>query len=242
MTTSSTGRVADRAGGEERPRPASGVSAGVSARLHAPPTLEVAVLTATLVEERHPRLAQVLAADPRHPWRRVLDTASLLRAAALDPARALVLAARERVVGLRGPGLTARVDPDLLALRHALRVHCVLTLTAAAGRAPTRGEAERYVREQRTTAVLLGAEPDDLPASLAEVGADMDTVRRGARPAASTPSQTAGEEDALPGSWAQTSRLAVALLPSWVRSGPSPLSEQALVAALQHLGEAAPRG
>lgn len=213
---------------------------GVSAVLHARPTLEVAVLAGTLVEERHPRLAAALAADPRHRWQRVLDTASLLRAAAVDPVRALALAARERVLGpLAHTAAGVDHDPDLPAWRHALRVQGVLTVAAATGAPPSLGEAERYVREQRATAVLLGADPDDLPATLAEIGADVAAVRAGVAPLARTPSQVEAEGRTVPGSWAQTSRLALALVPAWARTGPSPVSEQALGEALRRLCAAA---
>ncbi len=187
------------------------------------------------MEDRHPALAQVSSTDPRHPWRRALDTAALLRAAVFAPVRALTLAARERA--LSGSARAGRHDPDPLALRHALRVHCVLAAAAAAGQAPTRADAGRYVREQRSTAVLLGAEPDDLPGTLAEVGADVARVRAGLRPAGPllVPADGLGDD------WARTSVLALALLPSWARPVPSPISREELATGLRGLGEDPPR-
>ena len=196
----------------------------------------MALLAAALVEERHRRLARVLAEDERHPWQRVLDTAALVRASTTDPLRAMGLAARERALGGdQHVGPTGH-DPDLLALRHALRVHCVLLTAAAAGAPPTRDTAERYVREQLATAVLLGAEPDDLPATLAEVDLDVGTVRADLRAhRGATPSMTSCDTAAVPGSWTQACRLALSVLPAWAREGPPPLTGERLTAELQRL-------
>jgi hypothetical protein len=193
----------------------------------------VAVLAAVLVEERHPRLAPVVEQDERHPWRRVLDTTELLRAAGRDPLRAMGLAARERALG-GDPHVRAEgYDPDLLALRHALRVHCVLLTSTASGEPPSPSAADRYVREQLATAVLLGAEPDDLPATLDEVTADVATVRAEVAPAAS-PAEPGGCVDE-PEAWERTCRLALSVLPAWARCGPAPLVGDRLAAELQRL-------
>ncbi|WP_337061910.1 oxygenase MpaB family protein [Kineococcus sp. G2] len=224
-------------GAEARP-------AGVSASLHRGSVLEVALLSAGLVEELHPLLRQLSARDPRPRWQRAAAGAALLRAAATDPCRAMALAARERAVDgdvhVRADG----ADPDTLALRHALRVSSVLTAAGAAGRAPGAADAERYVREQLASAVLLGAEPDDLPGGRDEVDADVERVRRdatggagaagglavvpGATPPASRPVRRGRVPlpDVLdgPGAWARAGELAGALLPGWARElfTPSP--------------------
>ncbi|WP_380161377.1 oxygenase MpaB family protein [Kineococcus sp. R86509] len=213
-------------------RPAAPPS--VSQVLHAGPTLEVALLAAALVEERHPRLRPALE-DERHPWRRVLDAAALLRAASCDPVRAMALAARERALDGGRHVLAEGHDPDLAALRHALRVHTVLLTAAAAGEAPTRAAAERYVREQRCTAVLLGAEPDDLSATSDEVAADVAAVRAEVDLDAPARSLTGYDDESLPGSWAQACRLAVSVLPSWARRGPAPVGGADLRAQLRGL-------
>ena len=228
--------VADQLVAARRPAPAA---VGASAALHGSATLEVALLAADLVERRHPQLATALEGDPRHRRQRVADTAALLRAAVVDPCRALALAARERALGgdlhVRPGG-----DPDVLALRHALRVHLVLTTAAAAGAEPDRRGAERYVREQRTAGVLLGAEPDDLAGGLAELGADVARVRAGVE-AAPRPAQALSavppvdEEGAATGSWQRAERLAQALVPAWARSGPAPVSADELVRELREL-------
>ncbi|WP_432496648.1 oxygenase MpaB family protein [Kineococcus auxinigenes] len=209
---------------------AGGSPVAVSATLHRGPALEVALLSAGLLEELHPLLRQLAAHDPRPRWQRAAAAAALLRAAGTDPCRAMVLAARERAVDgdvhVRADG----ADPDTAALRHALRVSSVLRAAAAAGRAPAPRDAQRYVGEQRSSAVLLGAEPDDLPCSLEEVEADVERVRRdatGARPAGAlsavggrAPSvrrvPLPGPGDA-PGPWRRAGELAGALLPGWAR-------------------------
>ncbi|NAZ77548.1 hypothetical protein GTQ99_19335 [Kineococcus sp. T13] len=218
-----------------RPAPAA---ASASALLHGSATLEVALLAAGLVERRHPQLATALAGDPRHRRQQVADTAALLRAAVADPCRALALAARERALGgdlhVRPGG-----DPDVLALRHALRVHLVLSTAAAAGTAPDRRGAERYVREQQAAGVLLGAEPDDLAGGLAELGADVARVRAAVEAAGLAPAldavPAAGEQGGGPASWQRAERLARALVPAWARTGPAPVSAEELVRELRAL-------
>ncbi|MCI2239194.1 DUF2236 domain-containing protein [Paenibacillus sp. TRM 82003] len=215
--------------------------AGVSASLHRGPVLEVALLSAGLLEELHPLLRQLSARDPRPRWQRAAAGAALLRATSADPCRALVLAARERAVDgdvhVRADG----ADPDTVALRHALRLASVLAAAEAAGRAPGPGDAERYVREQLASAVLLGAEPDDLPGGRDEVDADVERVRRDvtgapgvlsvvpdASPSADRPARRGRVPlpDVLdaPGAWARAGELAGALLPAWARElfAPSP--------------------
>ncbi|WP_432534938.1 oxygenase MpaB family protein [Kineococcus arenarius] len=207
--------------------------AGLSATLHRGPVLEVALLSAGLLEELHPLLRQLAAHDPRPRWQRAAAAGALLRAAGTDPCRAMVLAARERAVDgdvhVRADG----ADPDTAALRHALRVSCVLRAATAAGRAPAPPDAQRYVGEQRSSAVLLGAEPDDLPSCLEEVEADVERVRldaTGARPAGAlsavgSPGRRvpAGRRVPLPalgdapGPWRRAGELAGALLPGWAR-------------------------
>ena len=228
VTATTPGRVTAR--GTRGPASAPAPTPPVSARLHARATLEVALLAAALVEERHPRLARVAGADERPRWQRVHDTAALLRAATRDPLRALGLAARERAVGGDPHVRPEGHDPDLPALRHALRVHCVLLTAAAADLAPERADAERYVREQVGTAVLLGSEPDDLPATLAEVAQDVAVVR------AELESHPVAVVDApAPGPWERLSRLALGVLPAWARPGPVPLPPEGLAAQLRGL-------
>ncbi|WP_432573797.1 oxygenase MpaB family protein [Kineococcus sp. SYSU DK005] len=224
--------------------------AGPSASLHAGPALEVALLCAGLVEELHPLLRRLTARDPRERWQRAGSAAALLRAAGTDPCRALALAARERAVDgdvhVRAEG----ADPDSAALRHALRVWAVLRAAAAGGAGPAAQDAERYVLEQRASAVLLGAEPDDLPGSAAEVEADVEQVRReaageralgavGAQGGARRPRTPFPPLGAAPPPWLRADALAVALLPGWARElfsgAPHAPGEEELTAALAAL-------
>ncbi len=191
-----------------------------SAVLRAPVLLEVALLAAAAVEEVHPVLGAVSAGDPRTPWQRVRDTARLVRARREDPARALVLAARERALALFP--VPAVHDPSAVhGARHALRVSCALATAAAAGSAPGRGVAERWVREEVAVGVLLGAEPDELPASPAAVDAVLEAVRADVEATAAGPrlpgAALAGARGPDPG-WARAARLAPHVLPGWARA------------------------
>ena len=216
--------------------PASGRP--VSPVLHAGARLEVALLAAALLEEAAPATARALAEDPRHPWQRVEDVAALLRAGG-DPCRALALAARER--GVAG---CAPAQGEAVVLRHVLRVDLVLRTAVAAGRTPSRPDAERYVREQVSTAVLCGAEPEDVPASLADVDEVLTDVRRQVRAGAALgrlPSRQlagTGPDTARAPGWRDASVLAPAVLPPWAPHARPPASRAELTRALRRLDAA----
>ncbi|NAZ88204.1 oxygenase MpaB family protein, partial [Kineococcus indalonis] len=194
---------------------------------------------------------RVGAGDPRPRWQRAAAAAALLRAAGTDPCRALALAARERAVDGDVHVRAGGADPDTAALRHALRVWAVLRAASAGGVAPSARDAERYVREQRSSAVLLGAEPDDLPGSVAEVDADVEHVRReaaGERALGAVGAQGGARRRAVPfpplggapPPWLRADALAVALLPGWAREllggAPHAPGPDELGAALAALG------
>ena len=192
---------------------------GSLADLHSGPVLDVALLGAAVLAGLHPVMASRVDDDARHPWQQVLDVARVVRACGTDPCRALALAARERA---RSGTLDGPTDPDTAALLHALRVHLVLRTASAAGLAPDRRTAERYVRDQQNAAVLLGAEPDDLPANLDEVRSLVGevreragSVRAGDRP---PPPVLCRVLDPRVPEWATASGLVPSLLPVWSRA------------------------
>lgn len=192
------------------------------ADLHAGPVLDVALLGADVLAGLHPGSAVRVDDDPRHPWQRVLDAARLVRAADTDPCRALALAARERALtGTLPTAPTAGQDPAGVAVVHALRVHLVLRTASAAGLAPDRRTAERYVRDQQRAAVLLGAEPDALPTGLDEVRSVVEEVRDAvvALPAGhrSPPPALCRVLDPRVPEWSTATWLVPSLLPGWSR-------------------------
>jgi len=210
----------------------------VSPALHAGARLEVALLAAALLEEATPLTARALAQDPRHPWQRVEDAAALLRAGE-DPCRALALGARERAAADSGAP-----DEEVVLLRHVLRVDLVLRTAVAAGRAPSRPDAERYVREQVSTAVLCGAEPEDVPASLADVDEVLTGVSRQVRARGALgrlPSRQlagAGTDTARAPGWRDASALAPAVLPEWAPHARPAATRAELARALRRLDAA----
>ncbi|MFB9375549.1 oxygenase MpaB family protein [Kineococcus gynurae] len=198
--------------------------ATVEAALHGP-LLPVALLAAALVEEAHPVLAVAAATDPRHPWQRIRDLASVVRAARRDPCRALALAARERVLMTSSGDL----EPErTVAVRHALRLSAVFAASASAGRRLDPAQQERYVRDQVGTAVLLGAQDEVVPDSVERMNALVEEIRldvesllllsrRPAGPTSPTPRGSrciAVDEPRMPG-WVAASTLAPSLLPAW---------------------------
>ncbi|NIZ93190.1 hypothetical protein [Kineococcus rubinsiae] len=211
----------------------------VSPGLHAGATLGVALLAAAVLEEAHPLTARALADDPRHPWQRVLDLSALLRAGD-DPYRALVLASRERASSLTGDPDT---DEQVLAVRHALRVHLVLRTATLAGHEVPGPDAERYVREQVGTAVLCGSEPERVAGSVAEVDVVVGGLREDLRRVGGLgrlPSrQLSGPGEARVAGWRDASALAPAVLPDWAPHADVVLGRAALTRRLRRLDAAA---
>jgi uncharacterized protein (DUF2236 family) len=68
-------------------------------------------------------------------------------------------------------------DPDLLLWVHCCEVDSLLSVARRAGVALTDAEADRYVGEQVTAAVLVGAAEADVPRSVAELAAYFDRMR-----------------------------------------------------------------
>jgi len=111
----------------------------------------------------------------------------------------------------------------------------------AAGRSPSRPDAERYVREQVSTAVLCGAEPEDVPASLADVDEVLADVRRQVRAGGGLgrlPSRLlagTGPDAARAPGWRDASALAPAVLPAWAPHARPAASRADLARALRRL-------
>jgi uncharacterized protein (DUF2236 family) len=187
------------------------------------------------------------------PFGRLVGTGSFIVATTwgtreqAERAGARVRAVHERL-RIHDPvtGGVHRLDaPELL-----LWVHCALVRSNL--RAVLRGgldlpvrQADRYVREQRQTAALVGLPPGDAPATVA----DLEDYLSGMRPALAATAEAMlihqflsrpplhGPLKPLRPVWTAASRLGYSLMPSWAREHygspgtPQPLATAALRAA-----------
>ncbi|OMQ16393.1 hypothetical protein A7K94_0202810 [Modestobacter sp. VKM Ac-2676] len=119
-------------------------------------------------------------------------------------------------------------DADLLLWVHCCEVDSLLSTARRAGVPLTDAEADRYVAEQVVAAVLIGCEPDDVPATAAELAAYLDRTRPrlAVTPAARTASRFVLVPP-MPGwvqlftparpAWSTLATLGAATLPQWAR-------------------------
>jgi uncharacterized protein (DUF2236 family) len=212
----------------------------VTWRVHADPTFSVGGIRALLLQALHPvamdGVHQFSAAFRTAPWPRLTRTAEYVATLTFGTRREALRAVR-RVRGMHGElagvdpttGRSYRVDdPDLLLWVHACEVESLLSVARRAGVPLTDEEADRYVAEQVTAAMLIGVDAADVPASVAELDDYFDRVRPelALTPAARNaygfivlppmPAWVQLLTPARPG-WAGLASLAAATLPKWAR-------------------------
>jgi uncharacterized protein (DUF2236 family) len=211
----------------------------VTWRLHAEPILWFAGYRALLLQSLHPRaLAGVLQNSNfrEDPWGRLIRTARFYGEVVFgDTPTAQKAGRRVRAIHSRLGGLdpdngeSFRVDePDLLRWVYVTATESFCSIAQRAGLNLTPAEVDRYYDEQRQVAVLVGLDPDDVPADAAGIEeyyrsvrpllrAD-DDVRSTARYLV-TPSFPWGIEWWTPVRplWIGVSAFAFSLLPPWAR-------------------------
>lgn len=212
----------------------------VTWRVHVDPTFSVGGLRALLLQALHPvamdGVAQNSLGLTTAPWPRLMRTAAYVDTLTFGTRREAMRAVR-RVRGIHRrlggteetTGRTYRVDdPDLLLWVHCCEVDSLLSVARRAGVPLTSADADRYVAEQVTAAVLVGAVEDDVPRSTAELAAYFDRMRPqlSATPAARAayrlvllPPMPAWVRFLTPArpAWGSLAGLAVASLPGWAR-------------------------
>ena len=119
-------------------------------------------------------------------------------------------------------------DGDLLLWVHCCEVDSLLSVARRAGVPLTDADADRYVAEQVTAAVLIGCDEADVPSTVAELAAYLERSRPtlAVTPAARRASRFIVVPP-MPGwvqlltparpAWSTLATLGVATLPSWAR-------------------------
>jgi uncharacterized protein (DUF2236 family) len=170
------------------------------------------------------------------PWARLTRTAEYVATLSFGTRRDALRAVR-RVRGLHRDKAaveetTGRAysvdDADLLLWVHNCEVESLLSTARRAGVPLTDAEADRYVEEQVTAAVLIGAEEADVPRTAAELDAYFAGVR--ARLAVTPAARSASRFILLPpmpgwvqvltparAAWSTLASLGAATLPRWAR-------------------------
>jgi uncharacterized protein (DUF2236 family) len=212
----------------------------VTWRIHVDPSFSVGGLRALLLQALHPvamdGVARFSEGFTTAPWPRLMRTAAYVDTLTFGT-RGEALRAVRRVRGLhRRLGATEETtgrpyrvdDPDLLLWVHCCEVDSLLTVARRAGVRLTDAEADRYVAEQVTAAVLVGAVEDDAPATTAELAGYFERMRPqlAATPAARDacrlvllPPMPAWVRFLTPArpAWGTLAGLGFATLPRWAR-------------------------
>jgi uncharacterized protein (DUF2236 family) len=212
----------------------------VTWRVHADPVFSVGGLRALLLQALHPVAMDGVATFSEgfrtDPWPRLVRTAAYVDTLTFGTRREALRAVR-RVRGIhRGlagveprSGRAYRVDdPDLLLWVHCCEVDSLLDVARRAGVVRTDEDADRYVAEQVTAAVLVGCTAADVPRTVAELAGYVDRVRpslaltpaaREALRLVVSPPMPAWVRFLTPArpAWGTLASLAVATLPRWAR-------------------------
>jgi uncharacterized protein (DUF2236 family) len=161
----------------------------ISWQIHADPAFSVGGIRALLLQALHPvamdGVARFSTAFTNDPWARLTRTAEYVATLTFGTRRDALRTVR-RVRGMhRGKSAVEETtgrgyavdDADLLMWVHCCEVDSLLSVARRAGVPLTDADADRYVAEQVTAAVLIGCELDDVPASAAELEAYLERMR-----------------------------------------------------------------
>jgi uncharacterized protein (DUF2236 family) len=208
----------------------------VTWHLHADPAMWIGGISSLHLQALHPIAALGIAQNSsfaRDPHRRLEQTGRFIvtttwgTTAEAERAGARIRAIHARMT-IRDParGTTRRVDdPELLLWVHCTLVHSNLHTVRRAGFALSAVHADRYVREQRRTAELVGLPAADAPATVADLRdylagriahlAVADEARTISRFLLHPPLR-GGWRITVP-AWHAASRLGYSVMPAWAR-------------------------
>ncbi|MGY1662138.1 oxygenase MpaB family protein [Geodermatophilus sp. SYSU D00705] len=212
----------------------------VTWRVHADPVFSVGGLRALLLQALHPVAMDGVATFSEgfrtDPWPRLVRTAAYVDTLTFGTRREAVRAVRRvrgihrRLAGVEpASGRAYRVDdPDLLLWVHCCEVDSLLDAAHRTGVVRAGADADRYVAEQVTAAVLVGCTEADVPRSVAGLARYLTAVRpslavtpaaRDALRLVVTPPMPTWVRWLTPArpAWGTLASLAVATLPPWAR-------------------------
>lgn len=231
----------------------------VSWQVHADPMMWVAGLRALYFQALHPRVIRgfMQNSDFRDgTWQRLMRTTGYVGTTTYGTLEeAHRAAARVRRIHDRltatDPDTGERYgigDPDLLLWVHCCEIDSYLSVVRRSGLRLRPADADRYVREQRFRAWLVGIDPKDAPTDVASLDRYFEAVRPVAAVTAEArdaarfillpPMSRVLEFTVARPGWASVGSLAYATLPRWARDMyrlPIPQSGLTTTAALRAL-------
>jgi uncharacterized protein (DUF2236 family) len=165
----------------------------VTWRVSREPVMWIAGLRAMYLQALHPRVMQgtwqnTALARPEEAWGRFVRTVRFVRVrtygskAEVERAGARVRRIHAALRGTDESGRQFRLDePELLLWVHCGEVSSYAEIARRSGVHVTAAELDAFVDEQRRSAAVLGLDPDQVPASMAELDAYYERMRPQAR-------------------------------------------------------------
>lgn len=160
----------------------------VTWQMHADPMMWIAGVRALYFQALHPRAVRGVMQNSdfrRDAWGRLMRTASFVGTTTYGTSEAAEKAgARVRRIhshlGATDPDTGERYgvdEPELLLWVHCAEIDSYLHVARRSGFRLTEAQADRYVAEHRTSARLVGLDPEQVPGSQAQLAAYFESVR-----------------------------------------------------------------
>ncbi|MFF6996333.1 oxygenase MpaB family protein [Streptomyces sp. NPDC008313] len=160
----------------------------VTWQMHGDPMMWVAGLRALYLQALHPRAVRGVMQNSdfrRDAWGRLMRTAGFVGTTTYGTTEAAERAGAwvrkiHTMLGATDPDTGERYgvdEPALLLWVHCAEIDSYLHVLRRSGFPLTDAQADRYLREHRVSARLVGLDPDGVPADRAQLAAYFDSVR-----------------------------------------------------------------
>lgn len=163
--------------------------ASVTWRIAGEPVMWVAGFRALFLQALHPRTMRgtwqnSAFLDPKEAWGRFMRTGDYVRVRTFGSTDAVERAGRRvrkihaSLTGVDPDGTVFRLDePEQLLWVHCGEISSYADIAARSGMPLCRHDLDRFVDEQRAAAAVVGLDPADVPASMAELDAYYEAMR-----------------------------------------------------------------
>ena len=161
----------------------------VSWRILGEPIMWVAGIRALYLQALHPRTMRgtwqnTALIDPKEAWGRFMRTSAYVRTrtfgslAEVERAGQRVRKIHASLSGVDPDGTRFRLDePEQLLWVHCAEIGSYTDIARRSGMPVCVHDLDRFVDEQRRSAAVVGLDPADVPASVAELGAYVENMR-----------------------------------------------------------------
>ena len=160
----------------------------VTWQMHGDPMMWVAGIRALYLQALHPRAVRGVMQNSdfrKDAWGRLMRTANFVGTTTYGTTEAAERAGARvrkihRMLSATDPDTGERYgvgEPELLLWVHCAEIDSYLSVARRSGFRLTDAQADRYIGEHRTSARLVGLDPDAVPANQAEMAAYFEKVR-----------------------------------------------------------------